>query len=175
MCRSCGHRFTTRERVAKALPVVVKREGHKQPFDRDKILAGLKLACRKRPVNSGQLEDIVRQVAQWAETRGDGELRSIEIGERIMHHLYALDQVAFVRFVSVYRSFDTVSEFELLLREMEKAEKINIEGQRTLFEFDKRGQVVAAREPEPEKPARGRARSSRSSGSSGSSGSERPS
>ena len=147
MCRSCGHRFTTRERIAATLPVVRKRDGHKQPFDRNKILAGLKLACRKRPVNSTQLDDIVRQVEQWAETRGEGELRSVEIGERIMHHLYTLDQVAFVRFVSVYRSFNTVQEFEQLLREMQKAETINIEGQRTLFEFDDRGQVVAAREP----------------------------
>jgi transcriptional repressor NrdR len=138
------------------LPVVRKSSGKKQVFDRNKILAGLKLACRKRPIETEQLDDIVRQVEQWAETRGEHELSSVEIGDRIMHHLYALDQVAFVRFVSVYRSFTTVQEFEELLGEMQKAEQINSEGQRTLFEFGARGQIIA-KEPEPRpRPKRAR-------------------
>ena len=134
MCQACGHRFTTRERIEETLPTVVKRDGAKQPFDRNKILKGLQLACRKRPIRPEQLEEVVQRVEQWASTRGDRELHAAEIGERIMHHLYDLDEVAYVRFVSVYRSFDTVAEFEHLLHEMEKAEKVDPEGQRTLFE-----------------------------------------
>jgi transcriptional repressor NrdR len=130
---TCGHRFTTRERVEETLPTVIKRDGSKQPFDRHKLLEGLRLACRKRPIRPDQLENIVAQIEQWASTRGDRELHSRQIGDRIMHHLHDLDQVAYVRFASVYRSFDTVEQFENLLREMEKAEKVDPAGQRTLF------------------------------------------
>jgi len=130
---TCGHRFTTRERVEETLPTVIKRDGNKQPFDRHKLLEGLRLACRKRPIRPEQLEGIVARIEQWASTRGDRELHSRQIGDRVMHHLHDLDQVAYVRFASVYRSFDTVEQFEQLLREMEKAEKVDPVGQRTLF------------------------------------------
>lgn len=133
-CTACGHRFTTHERIEETVPMVVKRDGDREPFDREKILQGLKHACRKRPVDPGALEDVVRQIEQWASTRGDREIPSPEIGDRIMHHLHRLDEVAYVRFVSVYQSFDTVAEFERLLREMEKAERVDVEGQRKLFE-----------------------------------------
>ena len=132
-CNACGHRFTTHERIEETLPMVVKRDGSKQPFDRDKLLRGLQLACRKRPVRRDRLEAIVQQVEQWSSTRGDRELHAAEIGERVMHLLYELDEVAYVRFVSVYRSFESVAEFSDLLREMEKAERVDPEGQRTLF------------------------------------------
>jgi transcriptional repressor NrdR len=115
------------------LPTVIKRDGSKQPFDRHKLLEGLRLACRKRPIRPEQLESIVSAIEQWASTRGDRELHSRQIGDRVMHHLHDLDQVAYVRFASVYRSFDTVEQFEHLLREMEKAEKVDPAGQRTLF------------------------------------------
>ena len=131
---TCGHRFTTRERVEEQLTTVLKRNGDKQPFDRNKVLRGLKLACRKRPIKPEQLESVVVRIEQWAATRGDRELHSTEIGARIAHHLHELDEVAYVRFVSVYRSFDTIEEFEHLLHEMEKAEKVDPEGQRRLFE-----------------------------------------
>ena len=144
-CLDCGHRFSTRERVETTLPVVLKRDGGREAFDRGKILLGLKQACLKRPIEDEQLEGIVHAVELWAATRGERELQSREIGERIMHHLYALDQVSYVRFVSVYRSFDTVQEFEHLLREMEKAEQAGLDGQRSLFEIDAQGRVVAAR------------------------------
>lgn len=133
-CQACGHRFTTHERIEETLPLVIKRGGEREPFDREKILQGLKIACRKRPVELVVLEDVVRQIVQWAATRGKSEIPSPEIGERIMHHLHDLDPVAYVRFVSVYRSFETVEEFERLLREMEKAESVDMEGQRKLFE-----------------------------------------
>ncbi len=140
-CSDCGHRFTTYERIEASLPQVVKRNGGKQAFDRGKILAGLKVACRKRPVEDDQLEAIVASVELWAATRGERELQAEEIGERIMHHLHALDPVAYVRFASVYRSFDSVEAFAHLLREMEKAARADPEGQRRLFEIDARGQI----------------------------------
>jgi transcriptional repressor NrdR len=132
-CNACGHRFTTHERIEETLPFVVKRDGSKQAFDRGKLLRGLQLACRKRPVLREQLDAVVQQVEQWSSTRGDRELHAAEIGERVMHHLYELDEVAYVRFVSVYRSFESVAEFSDLLREMEKAQRVDPEGQRTLF------------------------------------------
>lgn len=141
-CLSCGHRFTTRERVEATMPVVIKRSGARQNFDRQKILSGLKLACRKRPVDDEQLEEIVHAVELWAATRGEKEIQAEEIGERIMHHLYAIDQVAYVRFVSVYRSFETIQELQHLLREMEKAEQVGLDGQRNLFEIDKEGREI---------------------------------
>ncbi len=133
-CEGCGHRFTTFERIEENLPIVLKRGGGRQPFDRNKLLGGLKLACRKRPVKPEQLENLVAQLEQWAFTRGDREVHATEIGERAMHYLHDIDPVAYVRFVSVYRSFESVEEFETLLREMEKAERVDPEGQRTLFE-----------------------------------------
>jgi transcriptional repressor NrdR len=148
-CLECGHRFTTRERVETTLPMVLKRGGGRQPFDRTKLLLGLKIACQKRPVEEEQLEAIVHAVELWAATRGERELHSREIGERIMHHLYALDQVAYVRFVSVYRSFNTVHEFEHLLREMEKAEQVGVDGQRALFEVDPTGRMIAVAVGDP--------------------------
>lgn len=144
-CNACGHRFTTHERIEESVPLVVKRDGSKQPFDRDKLLRGLQLACRKRPVRRERLEAIVQQVEQWSSTRGDRELHAAEIGERVMHLLHELDEVAYVRFVSVYRSFESVAEFAELLREMEKAQRVDPEGQRTLFPAN--GVLRAATEP----------------------------
>jgi transcriptional repressor NrdR len=133
VCNECGHRFTTRERIDETLPMVLKRTGERQPFDRGKIRRGLDIACRKRGIPSESLDRLVTQIETWASTRGEREVSSEALGERIMHHLYAIDQVAYVRFVSVYRSFETIAEFEHLLREMQKAERVDIEGQRTLF------------------------------------------
>jgi len=147
-CSDCAHRFTTYERIETSLPVVLKRSGGKQAFDRNKILAGLKLACRKRPIEEERLEVIVAAVELWAATRGDKEIQAEEIGERIMQHLHALDPVAYVRFVSVYRSFDSVQEFAHLLHEMEKAAQSSPEGQRNLFEIDARGQIHVPPRPD---------------------------
>ncbi|HET6583494.1 MAG TPA: transcriptional regulator NrdR [Nannocystaceae bacterium] len=146
-CEGCGHRFTTFERIEENLPVVIKRGGTRQPFDRNKLLFGLKLACRKRPVRSEQLEIIVAHIEQWAFTRGDREVHAAEIGERTMHYLHELDPVAYVRFASVYRSFESVEEFEKLLQEMEKAERVDPVGQRTLFEAAAERTRDSAREP----------------------------
>lgn len=111
-CNACGHRFTTHERIEETLPIVVKRDGSKQAFDRGKLLRGLQLACRKRGVPRDQLDAVVQQVEQWSSTRGDRELLAEEIGERVMYHLYELDEVAYVRFASVYKGFDDPGDFE---------------------------------------------------------------
>lgn len=113
---------------------MVKRDGSKQPFDRNKLMQGIEAACRKRGFRRDRLEQIVLQVEQWSTTRGDREILAAEVGERVMDVLRELDEVAYVRFASVYRSFESVAEFERLLQEMEKAQRVNIEGQRTLFE-----------------------------------------
>ena len=154
VCNECGHRFTTRERIDETLPMVLKRNGERQPFDRSKIRRGLEIACRKRGIPPEALDRIVTQIETWASTRGERELNSEDLGERIMHHLYVLDQVAYVRFVSVYRSFESIEEFEHLLREMQKAERVNIEGQRTLFP-DLSSRKDAAPEPRREPKAGG--------------------
>lgn len=133
-CSDCGHRFSTKERIEETLPSVLKRDGTRQTFDRKKLIRGLQLACRKRPVSDDQIERIVQAIERWAATRGDRDVPADHVGERVMHHLHELDAVAYVRFVSVYQSFETVEEFERLLKEMEKAERVNVEGQRTLFD-----------------------------------------
>lgn len=133
-CNACGHRFTTHERIEETLPGIIKRDGSKQPFDRNKLMRGIEAACRKRGIRREQIERIVVRIEQWSATRGDREVHAAEVGERVMHVLHELDEVAYVRFVSVYRSFESISEFEHLLQEMEKAERVDIEGQRTLFE-----------------------------------------
>lgn len=132
-CTMCGHRFTTKERVEAILPSVVKRDGSRQPFDGAKILRGLELACRKRPVRPDELESLVVELERWALTRGDREISVELLGERIMQRLHGLDAVAYVRFVSVYRSFDTIDEFRDLLALMDKAARVDLAGQRTLF------------------------------------------
>ncbi len=133
-CSECGHRFSTKERIEEALPSVMKRDGTRQSFDRKKLSRGIQLACRKRPVSDEEIERVVQAIERWAGTRGDRDVPADHVGERVMHHLHELDAVAYVRFVSVYQSFETVEEFEELLGEMEKAERVNVEGQRTLFD-----------------------------------------
>jgi len=163
-CHACMHRFTTHERVEQSLPSVLKRNGERQAFDRAKLRRGLELACRKRPVAPETLERLVAEVEQWAMTRGDRELPAAEIGEHVRHKLYKVDQVAYVRFVSVYRSFHTVEEFEHLLREMEKGEKVDDAGQRKLFE-DEQGRPLrtdAAPQAAGRGPRRAAARRARS-------------
>lgn len=132
-CSQCVHRFTTHERLDDTLPMVCKSSGEREPFARNKVLRGLQIACRKRPVSQAQLEEAADHVEQWAVGCGDREIQSSAIGGRLMHELHALDAVAYVRFVSVYRSFESVEEFAALLQEMEKAEQVDTAGQRPLF------------------------------------------
>jgi transcriptional repressor NrdR len=111
VCDDCHRRFTTYERVAEALPAVVKQDGRREPFDRTKIMAGLRKACEKRPVSMDNLERVVERIESWAQERGGKEVPASEIGERVMEELHELDEVAYVRFASVYRQFKDINQF----------------------------------------------------------------
>lgn len=110
-CEACGHRFTTFERVEFRLPAIVKRDGRKQPFSREKLLAGLRLACRKRPVTEEQLQDAVLRVERELSRRADREVSTSELGDIALARLRELDAVAYLRFASVYRAFEAPEDF----------------------------------------------------------------
>jgi transcriptional repressor NrdR len=120
-CASCGRRFTTYERVEDVLPTVVKKDGRREPFDRTKLLRGLRIACNKRSVSVDQMEVVVDAIEREVQESERREVTSAELGERVMHHLRDLDEVAYVRFASVYRSFRDVDEFLQELGKLVKA------------------------------------------------------
>lgn len=111
-CVGCGYRFTTYERLERPQLVVVKKDGTRQLFNRGKLLAGLYRACEKTPVTSLQLEDLVNNVEQQLYNCGDAEVVSGRIGELVMERLPELNEVAYVRFASVYRRFKDIASFE---------------------------------------------------------------
>jgi transcriptional repressor NrdR len=117
-CLGCQRRFTTYERVEEILPMVVKKDGRREAFDRQKVLDGLKLACQKRPVGADQLEAVVDGIERRLQEMGEKEIPSSVIGEAVMRELARLDEVAYVRFASVYRSFKDLGEFMSELKEL---------------------------------------------------------
>lgn len=110
-CEHCGRRYTTYERVEQTLPLIVKNDGRRQPYDRDKLLAGLRRACVKRPVSADALERFLLQVERWLVDTGEAEVTSARLGEHVLRELRDLDPVAYVRFASVYKDFQDVGEF----------------------------------------------------------------
>lgn len=110
-CESCGRRFTTYERVEDYLPSVAKKDGRRESFDRMKVLAGLKKACEKRPISVEAIEETADKIERALLEGGDKEVPSSVVGEAIMTALHDLDSVAYVRFASVYRSFQDIDEF----------------------------------------------------------------
>jgi transcriptional repressor NrdR len=117
-CLSCQKRFTTSERAEDDLPLVVKKDGRREPFNRLKVLQGLKKACEKRPISINLIEKIVNRLELYFQEKGDREIKSWEIGERVMEELHQLDGVAYVRFASVYRQFKDIQEFMNELNEL---------------------------------------------------------
>ncbi len=117
-CAKCRRRFTTYERVEETLPLVIKKDGRREPFDRGKILAGLQKACEKRPISVDELEKLVDRIEHRLQEAGEREVHSREIGEQIMLELQKLDEIAYVRFASVYRSFRDVNEFMKEVKEL---------------------------------------------------------
>jgi transcriptional repressor NrdR len=117
-CLACRRRFTTYERIEGPAVKVVKKDGTREPFDRVKIKQGLEKACEKRPISDEQLEAIVAAVENDVETTFDSEVDSRYLGELVMGHLRDLDQVAYVRFASVYRQFEDVQDFVSELKAM---------------------------------------------------------
>jgi len=122
-CLECEKRFTTYEYVEQVPLLVVKRDGRRQPFDRKKIIAGLMKACEKRPVSMDKMEEITGEIERAVQRKYDREVDSKEIGELVMEKLVALDEVAYVRFASVYRQFRDVNQFMSELQGMLKKEK----------------------------------------------------
>jgi len=110
-CPACGSRFTTFERVQLRELIVVKKTGKRAPFDRDKLARSLQLALRKRPIDAERLERVVNSIVRRLESMGESEIPSTVIGEMVMESLANLDQVAYVRFASVYRNFREAKEF----------------------------------------------------------------
>jgi len=110
-CDQCKRRFTTYERVELVLPSIVKKDGKRQPFVREKVLRSLRIACSKRPVTSEQLDEMAASIEQELSVLGEREVPANLIGESVMNRLKQLDEVAYVRFASVYKSFRDIDEF----------------------------------------------------------------
>ena len=119
-CERCQRRFTTYERIEEYLPSVVKKDGRRESFDRLKILAGMRKACEKRPVSIELIEQTTDQIERSLLERGEREVQSSVIGEAICTALHDLDAVAYVRFASVYRSFEDIGEFMKELEDLLK-------------------------------------------------------
>lgn len=117
-CESCGARFTTFERVQLRELVVIKRAGRRVPFDRDKLARSIQISLRKRPVTPEHVEQFVSKIVRELESIGESEVSSETIGEMVMEHLRELDDVAYVRFASVYRNFREPKDFENALAEL---------------------------------------------------------
>ncbi len=117
-CLKCGKRFTTYEYIEEVSMRVVKKDGRREPFDRKKILSGVIRACEKRPVSMEKMEEIVTLVERGIQKKFDREISSSRIGEMVMEKLKNLDDVAYVRFASVYRQFKDVGQFMVELRDI---------------------------------------------------------
>ena len=118
-CLSCKRRYTTYERVEETMPAVVKKDGRREPFDRSKIVSGLKKACEKRPVSLATLEEAADSIIAELEGEGGREVSSRLLGIKVMDRLHAIDPVGYVRYASVYRQFQDVGEFIEEINSME--------------------------------------------------------
>ncbi|AKX59023.1 NrdR family transcriptional regulator [Thiopseudomonas alkaliphila] len=110
-CVKCGERFTTFETAELVLPRLIKQDGHRQPFDEDKLRAGMQRALEKRPVSVEKLEEAIARIKHKLRATGEREVPSLKVGELVMNELHKLDEVAYIRFASVYRRFQDLKEF----------------------------------------------------------------
>ena len=122
VCPGCGGRFTTFERVQLRELVVIKKSGRRMPFDRDKLMRSLEIALRKRPVEPDRVERMVNGIVRQLESSGEAEIESARIGELVIMGLKSLDDVAYVRFASVYRDFREARDFNMLIDELESSD-----------------------------------------------------
>jgi transcriptional repressor NrdR len=122
-CESCARRFTTYERVEEIVPLVVKKDGRREAFDRQKLLSGLRKACDKRAVSLAQLDAILDAVERDLIDTGDKEVSAERVGEKVMQELRKVDEIAYVRFASVYRSFRDIDEFMTELESIARTRK----------------------------------------------------
>ena len=119
-CLKCGHRFTTYEEIEHEGLVVVKRDGRREQFSKEKLLSGIKKACQKRPISPKAIEDLAEKIVDEITDKYDGEVPGMAIGERVMEGLRELDEVAYVRFASVYRRFKEATEFVQAVKKLEE-------------------------------------------------------
>jgi transcriptional repressor NrdR len=117
-CLTCKKRFTTYERVEEVLPFVIKKDGRREAYDRHKIVEGMRRACQKRPISMDQIEAVADSIEQELMEKAEKEIRVSHIGERVMQALRHMDDVAYVRFASVYRSFRDIEEFVREIKEL---------------------------------------------------------
>jgi transcriptional repressor NrdR len=134
-CLKCKARFSTVETLSVSFPLIIKKDGRREPFSKDKISRGLQAACQKRPIGLAQLDAVVDRIAHWVIQRGEKEVSANLIGQKVMQELRLLDDVAYIRFASVYRSFKDVQEFVETL-----------EGQEALDIFESTAQLPLATE-----------------------------
>lgn len=125
-CLKCGKRFTTYEYVEEVSLMVIKKDGRREAFDRKKIIAGIMKACEKRPISVEKIEDVVGYIERQVQKKSDREVAASRIGELVMEKLKTLDDVAFVRFASVYRQFKDVGQFMVELKDILNKEKKTI-------------------------------------------------
>jgi len=121
-CTECGARFTTFERVQLREITIIKTDGRRVPFEREKLARSIRVALRKRPVDEDRIEKLVNSIQRRLETEGESEIPSNKIGELVMETLKELDQVAYVRFASVYRNFGEAKDFQAFLGELGRKE-----------------------------------------------------
>ncbi len=119
-CLECERRFTTYEKLEDVLPMVVKKDDRREPFNREKIIGGIRMACRKLPISNTKIEEFVDSLEVYFQELGKKEVDSTEIGERVINELKEWDEVAYVRFASVYRQFKDISQFMSELEEILK-------------------------------------------------------
>ena len=119
VCLACNFRFTTFERVQLRELTVVKKNGQREPFDRDKLARSIRIAVRKRPIEPDRIERVINSIVRQLESSGETDIPSDMIGERVMQALASLDKVAYVRFASVYKNFRETRDFEALIGELE--------------------------------------------------------
>lgn len=119
-CLGCEHRFTTYEEIEHEGLVVVKRDGRREQFSKEKLLSGVRKACQKRPISPKVIEDLVEKIVDDITDKYDGEVPGMAVGERVMEGLRELDEVAYVRFASVYRRFQEATEFVQAVKQMEE-------------------------------------------------------
>jgi transcriptional repressor NrdR len=122
-CKDCGRKFSTSERVETAQLMVIKRDGRREPYDREKLYRGIRRACEKRPLPVGELENAVEEIEQALYRLGRTEIASQVIGEMVMEKLATMDSIAYIRFASVYRSFSDLEEMRQEMDELLRRSK----------------------------------------------------
>ncbi len=124
-CLHCKSRFSTVETILVQFPMIIKKDGRREEFEKEKLLKGLKAACQKRPISQNQIQNLVDSISSWVIQKGDNEISSGLVGKKVMSELRHLDDVAYVRFASVYRSFKHIHEFVEKLDDVEVIESNN--------------------------------------------------